>query len=404
VNRSDFDLVIRGGRVIDPASGRDEVADVGIRSGRVAAIEPHISHGIAPFRAYPPALGTQEIDAGGCLVVPGLVDLHAHVYTGVCPLTSPADAACAPAGVTTVVSAGDAGASTIAGLRHLVVDRSLTRVLAFLHISAIGLAGWPVPEAVNADYLDADAAVRAGEAHRDLVVGIKVRMSHSMTGSNGLLPLERAGRAARELDLPVMMHIGGSQAPLADLLALLRPGDIVTHCFTGSGHGLVEGGRLIPQARPARERGVLFDVGHGFGSFDFPTAQVCATEGFWPDAISTDLHSFSAGTTMVDLPTTMTKLLHLGMPLADVLAATTVRPAEAIGRRDFGRLENGASADITLLAIQDGEVPVKDTSGNSGTAERSFTVRKTIRAGQAWNGPFTHPGLAYNAPPRAARP
>ena len=399
MNRSDLDLVIRGGRVIDPASGRDEVADVGVRGGRVAVIEPHITQGIEPFRAYPPQLGTQEIDAGGCLVVPGLVDLHAHVYTGVCPLTCPADAACAPAGVTTVVSAGDAGANTIAGLRHLVVDRSLTRVLAFLHISTIGLAGWPVPEAVDADYLDVDAAIRAGEAHPDLVVGIKVRMSHSMTGSNGLLPLERACEAARHLDLPVMMHIGGSQAPLADLLALLRPGDIVTHCFTGTGHGLVEDGQLIPQVRSARDRGVLFDVGHGFGSFDFPIAEVCAKEGFWPDAISTDLHSFSAGTTMVDLPTTMTKLLHLGMPLAGVLAATTVRPAEAVGRRDFGRLEIGAVADIALLEIRDGEIRLKDTSGNSRTAGRSFAVRKTIRAGQAWNGPFTHPGLAYNAPP-----
>lgn len=401
MNRDDFELIIRGGRVLDPATGRDEVADVGIRAARVAALQPDIRHGIAPFReSYPPELGTQEIDATGCLVLPGLVDLHAHVYTGVCPLTSPADAACAPAGVTTVVSAGDAGANTIAGLRQLIVDRSLTRVLAFLHISTIGLTGWPVGEAIDPDYLDVEAAIRAGLAHRDIVVGIKVRMTHSLTGNNGLLPLERAAEAARQIGIPVMVHIGASQAPLADLLAVLSPGDIVTHCFTASGNGLLESGRLTAAVLAARERGILFDVAHGFGSFDFPTAAQCAREGFWPDVISTDLHGLSAGSTMVDLPTTMTKMLSLGMPLADVIAAVTSRPAAAIGRgSQVGRIQVGSIADVTVLALRDEQVELGDAFGNTRTATQRFTVRHTIRAGQPWAGPFPHPGLSYSAPP-----
>ncbi len=392
--------MIRGGRVVDPASGRDGRYDVGVRLGRIVAIEPALTEGVAGRPDDGAGLGTQEIDASGLIVAPGFVDLHAHVYVGVCPLTSPPDVACRRAGVTTVVSAGDAGAHTIDGFRRLVVERSLTRVLAFVHISTIGLAGWPVPEAAEPGYLDVDAAARAAWRHPDFVVGVKVRMSASITGRQGLMPLERAIAAAERVGLPVMVHVGGAEAPLAELLALLRPGDIVTHCFTGVGHGLVDAGVVVDAAGPARERGVLFDVGHGAGSFDFTIAEPAAAAGFWPDVISTDLHSLSAAGTMVDLPTTMAKLLWLGMPLADVLAAVTSRPAAAIGRGDsIGTLGVGAEADLTLFEIVDEPITVADTMGHERRVDRQVRVRHTVRAGQPWDGPHAHPGQFYDSPP-----
>ncbi|HEY1281963.1 MAG TPA: amidohydrolase/deacetylase family metallohydrolase [Acidimicrobiales bacterium] len=397
-----LDLVVRGGRVVDPSSGVDGRFDIGIRLGRIVAIEPDIADGLVGPPADGSGLGTQVLDVAGSIVAPGFVDLHAHVYVGVCPLTSPADPACRRAGVTTVVSAGDAGAHTIDGFRRLVVERSLTRVLAFVHISTIGLAGWPVPEAAEPGYLDADAAARAAWRHADLVVGIKVRMSASITGYQGLLPLQRALEAAEQVGLPVMVHIGGAEAPLADLLGLLRPGDIVTHCFTGTGHGLVDGDAVVDAAGPARERGVLFDVGHGAGSFDFTIAEAAAAAGFWPDVISTDLHSLSAAGTMVDLPTTMAKLLWLGMPLPDVLAAVTSRPAAAIRRSDtIGRLAVGAEADITVFDLVDEPLAVADTMGHERRIDRQVRIRHTVRAGQPWDGPYTHPGPFYDGPPAA---
>jgi dihydroorotase len=397
-----LDLVIRGGHVIDPAAGLDGRFDVGVRLGRIVAIEPSITDDVVGPPADGAGLGTQVVDASGSIVAPGFVDLHAHVYVGVCPLTSPADASCRRAGVTTVVSAGDAGAHTIDGFRRLVVDRSLTRVLAFVHISTIGLAGWPVPEAAEPGYLDVDAAARAAWRHGDLVVGVKVRMSASITGYQGLMPLQRAIEAAERVGLPVMVHIGGAEAPLGDLLDLLRPGDIVTHCFTGIGHGLVDAGAVVDTAGPARERGVLFDVGHGAGSFDFTIAEPAAAAGFWPDVISTDLHSLSAAGTMVDLPTTMAKLLWLGMPLGDVLAAVTSRPAAAIRRSDtIGTLAVGAEADVTVFDVVDEPLVVADTMGHERCLDRQVRIRHAVRAGQAWDGPHAHPGQSYDGPPAA---
>lgn len=399
-----LDLMIRGGRVVDPATGFDRTMDVGIIAGRIAVIEPRIVGRVAPIRReHPPALGTQVIDATGLLVVPGMIDLHGHVYTGVSPLTCPADAACAVGGVTTIVSAGDAGANTIDGFRRLVVDHSLTRVLAFLHISTIGLSGWPVPEARDPDYLDVDAAVRAGELNRDIVVGIKVRMSKSTVGANGLIPLAKALNAAEQLGLPVMVHIGMTATPLAALLSMLREGDIVTHCFAGGINGIVENGTVIGEAFAAKNKGVLFDVGHGFGSFDYPVAERCISQGLLPDTISTDLHSLSAGASMQDLPTTMSKMLGLGMPLHEVLASVTNSPADAIHRgTELGRLRMGAVADITILELLSTESRLRDTSDNERIVSSRLVARYTIRAGHPMLGPFPHPGVAYAAPPRTS--
>src|SRR3954468_16934408 len=212
-----LDLVVRGGRVIDLASGTDENLDIGVKFGRIAMLEPDLAGWVrSPVSEYPPDLGTVVIDASGKIVVPGLIDMHAHVYTGVCPLTVPADETSSRSGVTTIVSAGDAGAHTIEGFRHLVVNASRTRVLAFVHIATIGLAGWPEGEAVDLAYLDVEKAVRAAIENADFVIGIKVREQGIIVGENGLEPVRRAVEAGTRTGLSVMVHIGAAPAPLAD--------------------------------------------------------------------------------------------------------------------------------------------------------------------------------------------
>ena len=249
------------------------------------------------------------------------------------------------------------------------------------------------------DYLDVAGAIRAGRANRDIVVGIKVRMTELIIGTNGIAPLQRAVEAADALGLPVMVHIGGSDVTIGQILDILRSGDIITHCYTDNGNGIVQDGRLSDEAIAARARGIVFDVGHGFSSFSFPVAEVCAEAGFWPDVISTDVHSLSSSSAMVDLPTTMSKLLNLGMPLADVLAAVTSRPAAVLGRAEvIGSLALGREADVTVLEVVDAPFETGDGFGNRRTLARRISVRSTVRAGLPWTGPFPHPGVSYNGP------
>lgn len=391
-----FDLIIRNGRVMDPAADLDEVADVGICRGRIAAISNDL-RSTPGTMSYPPSLGTQEIDARGSLVTPGFVDLHAHVYTGVCPLTVPADETSSRSGVTTVVSAGDAGANTIEGFRQLVVERNRTRVLAFLHISNIGLACWPVGESVQLGMLDVDLAIQAAGENKDLVVGIKVReTAPDVVGDNGLEPLRRALLVGEAVSLPVMCHIGNTPEVLTSVLDLLRPGDILTHCFTGSNNNLLEDGALVAGAREAYERGVVFDIAHGFGSYDFNVAETAAANEIWPTTISTDIHSLSAGSAMKDLPTTMSKLLSLGMTLEDVIAAVTSRPAAVVGRADdFGALKIGAIADLTITRLATTPWTATDAYGNTRTLDQQLHVEHTIRAGIPWGGPYPHPAVSF---------
>ena len=397
----DFDLVVRGGRVLDPGAGIDQVCDIGVRHGRVAAIGADL-----PIRGhrmeYPPELGTRIVEAAGCVVVPGLVDIHTHVYTGVCPLTVAADEVARSSGVTTMVSAGDAGAHTIEGFRLTTVDRNRTRILAFLHVSTIGLASWPVGEAILLDMLDVDTASRAVEENRDLVVGIKVRETEpEVVGDNGLEPLRRAIEVGERTGLPVMCHIGNTPAHMTEVLELMRPGDILTHCFTGSRNNLSENGRLVPGAKEALHRGVVFDIAHGFGSYDFGVAEIAVSEGVYPTTISTDVHSLSASAAsgMRDLPLTMSKILALGVPFEEVIRATTEIPASVIGRSgEIGTLAVGSVADIAVLELVDVEEVVTDSFGNQRTIDRLIEARSTIRAGNPWGERAGHPGRTLAMP------
>lgn len=355
-----FDLLIQHGDLIDPATHRRGRFDIGVRRGRIAAVAPHL----------PAESAVRVVDASGLLVTPGLVDLHTHLYYGVTYWGIDPNPLAARGGVTTWVDAGSAGAYNLIGLHEFVGRRLDVRMYAFLNISAIGLTA-PTGEHLNLEYCDTDLCCRMAERFPGFVVGIKARIDRNTTGQHGLEPLRRARLAAERCDLPLMVHIGIGPPELDDLLPWLRPGDILTHCCTGHNMRLVDDtGALRESARRARELGVIFDVGHGGGSFSFTSAEALAAAEIWPDAISSDMHQLSVHGPMYDLPTCMSKLLMLGMPLEQVIRAATSRPAEVLGL-EAGALRVGAPADIALLLLESGEFPLYDVH----LQRRDATVR-----------------------------
>jgi dihydroorotase len=376
-----YDLVIANGDVVDPVQRTRTKRDIGIRFGQIAAV----AAGIAPARAL------QRIDAAGKLVTPGLIDLHAHL----CPhlgVGLPADELVPITATTTAVSAGDAGAYTFGNFRHAVVPQSRTRLFGFVHIATIGLAGGLAPgEMLNIDYADVEACARVVAENADLTLGVKVRMTESVVGRNGLEPLRRAIRAA-EMAGPrfrVMCHIGAAPGDLSTLLDLLRPGDVLTHAYSGAGNNTVQGGRVIPAALAAKERGVVIDVGHGGGSFDYTVCEPALEQGFGPDTISSDIHAVSINTPgYPTLPWVMSKFLGLGMPLEEVVARATVEPGRVIGKvPGLGTLAVGAPADLAVFDLVDGPVDFVDTRNNRRAGTRKLVPVLTIRAGRPYGRP-----------------
>jgi dihydroorotase len=368
------DVVIHGGTVIDPAGGLHERRDVAIGGGRVTAVEPHVGLGDT----------ADVIDATGLYVVPGLVDLHVHVYWGVADLAirpGPSDLA---RGATTIVDAGSAGANTWPGFREYVIERSAGRILAFVNISAMGQIDPFLGEYHDLRYVIADRAADCIRLDRAHLVGIKVRLSEELTGPANAIPsLERALEAGAAAEVPVMVHIGDSTATTDEIMSRLRPGDIVTHAFTDRRHGIFDdAGRVHPSALDARGRGVLFDVGHGAGSFAFRRAEAGLADGFKPDTISSDLHRLNVGGPVFDLVTTLSKFLHLGLSLDEVIAMATTAPAAAIGRDGaFGTLAVGAVADVTVLRLEEGRFRLTDVLGVTVEGRQRLEPVVTLRAG-----------------------
>lgn len=371
-----LDLVIAGGRVIDPGQGRNGPLEVGIRAGRIAAVAPSL----------PRAAGTQVLDAGGRLVVPGLIDLHAHLFDGISALGVAADATCLPAGVTTAVDAGTAGEVAFGRFRRGWIDPARTRVFAFVNLSSIGLIIDDGLEFGDRElrYVNVDRIVETIAEHRDVCLGIKVRVARNQTAPPRLhRPLDRALEAAERSGTRLMVHITEPGIPLDSVFDRLRPGDIVTHLFHGRAETIIAAdGHVLASLRRARERGVWTDVGHGGGSFTYRTARAALADGFEPDTISTDLHAFSLVGAMKDLPTTMTKFLALGMPLERVIAAATVNAARAISQPGVtGTLAVGGPADVAILEEVKGPVTLADVTGEGLEADRALRAWRTVRAG-----------------------
>jgi dihydroorotase len=389
-----YDLLIQGGHLVDPATGRDGSFDIGIEGGRIAAVEPSIAAGDA----------AQVVDAAGMVVTPGLIDLHTHVFRGVGYFGIDADSVAARSGVTTWVDAGSAGAFTFPGLQEYVIDRTAVRVLAFINISYLGLAGLNYDEYCNLATCDVDVLGRAVERYRDVIVGIKTRMGTGKVGNQGLEPLRLARQAADRFGLRLMVHISQAPPPVTEVLELLRPGDVLTHAFTGLSERLVDdAGVVLPAALEARESGVQLDIGHGSGSFSFESAEALTAAGVWPDTISSDLHQVSLpgpnlmdpqaqdvvarvrgdGTPQFTLLTVISKFLHLGMTLSDVVRATTQAPADWLGiGDDAGSLAVGSRADVALLRLAQGEFELYDIHGNRRTAEQLLHHEHTILGGR----------------------
>jgi dihydroorotase len=387
-----YETVISGGHVIDPANGIDGRREIALAEGRIAAVAERL----------PPHEAREIIDATGHLVTPGLVDLHAHLFWGRDYLGIDADSLAWRCGVTMWVDAGSAGAFSLPGFRDYVVRRSPLRMFAFINISYLGIPGLNYDEYCNPDACDVPLLARVVEANLDFVVGIKVRMGKEGVCYPGLRPLRKAVEAADVTGLPIMCHISNTPPTLERVLALLRPGDIVTHAFTGDGQRLIDGQGTVRRAVwRAREAGICFDVGHGAGSFSFASAEALARQGFWPDTISTDLHQISLagpnliadqeimprirgdGTPQLTLLTVMTKFLALGMPLADVVRAVTAAPAAVIDRSgELGTLTPGATADVAILKIESESVELVDIHGARRPFDRTIRSVRTFVAGR----------------------
>jgi dihydroorotase len=305
-----YDLLIRGGQVIDPSQGLSAQTNIAIRQGKVARIAANIAESEA----------RQVLDARKMIVTPGLVDVHVHVYDGVAPLGIPADPNCIAKGATTVVDAGSAGAHTFPGLRQHVAQVVETRVYALLNISVVGQSTYsndnPFGELLDLRYANPKLAIRMIEQNRDLILGIKIRLSRNIAGENDLRALGLAREAADAVALPLMVHIGDTYSPLPKILAMLKPGDLVTHSFHGREGGILDDrDRVLPEVRRAIESGVMLDVGHGAGSFAFRTAEKAFSQKVLPGTISSDVHQGNVNGPVYDLATTLSKFLHMGMSL-----------------------------------------------------------------------------------------
>ena len=388
-----YDLLIRNANVLDPSQGLTGKRDIGIRYGQIETIAATIAA----------ERGSRVLDVSGKLVTPGLIDLHCHTYPYGSGIGIPADELVAHQCTTTVVSAGDAGANNFAAYRRFVVPASRTRQYAFVHIALAGLAGFPVPELYNIDYAQVEAAARAVAENADMVLGIKVRMSENVIARHGTEPLKRAIKACEMSGVPakVMCHIGGvaDRALMAQVLDLLRPGDVLTHCYSGApniagdGTNIVQDGKLLPAALEAKKRGVVFDIGHGGGSFDYAIAEAAIAQGCPPDTISSDIHVFSGNTPgMPYLPWVMSKLIGLGFSLPEVVAMATTAPARVIARMPkLGTLQAGAPADLSILDLVDGPVEFVDTRSNKRTGKTHLRPVGAVVAGVAFGRPYQSP-------------
>ena len=369
---ADFDLIVSGGTVIDPSQDLHGLHDVAINDGRIVGVG-----------AFEPEMAAAVLDARGLIVTPGIVDMHVHVYEGVSHYGVNADANCIHKGVTTVLDAGSAGSQTFPGFREYVIDKVRTRVFALMNISASGMISDLIGELEDLRWADPGETLKMLERHRDVVMGVKVRLEKRMAGENAIAALKMAREVADAASVPIMVHIGGTVNPLTDFLPLLRSGDVMTHCFHAKTYGVLdENGVVVPEVRAATERGVMLDIGHGRGGFSFEVCRKALSQGLNPNTISSDIHSHNIHGPVFDMATTMSKFLHLGFSIDDVVRMSSVDPARCMGMPDgIGTLRDGAPADISLFELRHGEFDFVDALDQHETAERRLIPHAVVRDG-----------------------
>jgi len=370
-----LDLLLRGGMLVDPHQGIGDIRDIGVRDGRIAVVAEAVSEE-----------ATTTLDVGGKVVTPGLIDLHVHVWWGVAHLGIEADPHCVRRGATTVYDAGSAGADTFPGFKKYVIDVSATRIKAFLHIASQGQLNNEIGELTDLRYADVDKAAAMCERYKEDIVGVKIRMTRNLVGDNGREGLKRARAVCEATGLPLMLHPNASPLNLADMLGQMQDGDIMTHCFHSSDTGVLdEAGKVRPEAVAASERGVLFDVGHGAGSFSFQVAETAMRQGLRPGTISSDLHHYNLHGPVYDLATTLSKFMHLGWSLEEAVERATAAPARAMGMLgEIGTLAVGACADVAVFDVEEGAFDFFDAIGEKRIGERRLVPVVTVRAGEIY--------------------
>ncbi len=369
-----YDLLIRGGEVIDPASGLRGVRDVAVAQGRIAAIEPDI-----------PSDAVSVVEAGGKLVVPGLVDLHTHLGAELHTRVVDPDEICPPAGVTAAVDMGSTGAFNFPWYRERVLSSTLIRLFPFINIASIGTMSIHTPYYVDnyGRYIDVRDTVRMILENRQYIRGIKVFATSKMVGEWAIMAVRAARQVGDEVGLPVAVHVSQLPPPLEEVLALLHSGDILTHSFTPHDQGILDGrGQIRAAVREARQRGVIFDLGHGAGSFGFHIARQAMEQGFLPDTISTDIYYANVEKPVKDLPTTLNKFLALGLSLEETLARATCNPARIIGEETLGQLRPGGPADIAVMALHEGSFTYVDSTQQTCTGPWKLECAVTVAGGK----------------------
>jgi dihydroorotase len=377
-----YDLVLKGGRVVDPSSGLDGVLDVAIENGKIA----RVAAGIAPVEA------ARVIEVGGTIVTPGLIDLHAHVFEGCNRTGVNPDLAGVHAGVTTIVDAGSAGAATFGGWRH-ILPRCHTEIVPFLHICQTGLA--TLPDIIAESSVNLADTVKVATEHKGLIRGIKARMVSPALEIMGMEMPRLAKRAAREAGINLMVHIGDTEKRydpkvIHPLLSLLEPGDILTHYFTPNPGGVLDAnGKLVPEAREAADRGVWFDTAHGRMNFSFDVGRRIIDQGLLPHCISTDLTVPGRLHTVHSMTEIMTRFLGLGFTLPQVVTMSTANPARAIGAEHrLGSLAVGRQADVSVLELKEGDWMVYDILGSPLRVDHAFAPKLTVKRGAVFAPDF----------------
>ncbi len=376
-----YDLLVTGGDVVDPGAGLRGIMDIAVSGGKIVAVAPSI----------PASQARKTISAKGRLVTPGLVDMHAHVFVNGHDMGHRTDHFCSCSGVTTLCDAGSAGSSNFAGLRHVLDTEVRTRVRALVNLSALGITGTSRGgELQHFPYADPEGCARTIVENPDLAFGVKLRFGPNLVWEYSNAPVKLARRTAEMAgpNVPMMMHITDSPIPLPELIAEMKPGDIVTHCYHGRANGIMgqEKAFLLKEVVEAQRAGIVFDCAHGRNHFNFRMIEKALDQGFLPDTISTDLTSTSATQGPVwDMPTTMSKLLHFGLSLEEIVRRSTANPAKIMGYEGtVGTLKPGANADIALWELRDGNHALTDSDGDTIVAKRRLLAQMTIKDGRVW--------------------